>query len=97
MARLCVTKAVKLPASSDAQGGRNRHRDRPGQQEDHTSQKKLGYALVVVGIVLVVIGVFADSLGLGSSPIFGWKQIAATVVGLVVAVVGLWLAARKTA
>ncbi len=61
------------------------------------SRKTLGIILVVLGIVLLIVGVFADSLGVGTGHGFGWKQIAASVVGVVVAVVGVWLARRKSA
>ncbi len=61
------------------------------------SRKTLGIILVVLGIVLLIVGVFADSLGVGTGHGFGWKQIAASVVGVVVAVVGVWLARRKAA
>ncbi len=61
------------------------------------SQKTLGYVLVVVGLVLVVVGVFADSLGIGATGGFGWKQIVATVVGVIVLVAGFWFATRKAA
>ena len=52
---------------------------------------------MVVGIVALLVGVFADSLGLGHGGGFGWKQIAVSAVGVVVAVAGFWLATRKAA
>ncbi len=59
------------------------------------SQKTLGYVLIVVGVVLIVLSVFADTLGIGSGGGFGWKQIVGTVVGIVVALVGGWFTTRK--
>ena len=56
--------------------------------------RQLGWALVAGGLVLVAIGLSADSIGLGPVPGFGYKQTAATVVGLVVAAVGV-LKVRK--
>lgn len=61
------------------------------------SQKTLGYIAIVVGVVLLVVSVFADTLGIGSGGGFGWKQIAGTVAGIVIALVGGWLTTRKAA
>jgi hypothetical protein len=61
------------------------------------SQKNLGYILIVVGVVILLVSVFADTLGIGSSASFGWKQIAGTVIGVLVALAGGWLATRKSA
>ena len=41
--------------------------------------------------------VFADSLGIGPVPGYGWKQIAAMVVGAIVTLAGIWLTLRKGA
>ncbi len=79
-----------LPRAEIGSGSRAR-------EEAPTSQKTLGYVLVVVGIVLLVVGLFADSLGIGSGGGFGWKQIAASVAGVVVAAAGYWLSRRKAA
>jgi hypothetical protein len=49
--------------------------------------------LVVVGAVLVVGGVFADPLGLTwGGEGFGWKQLLATIAGLILLLLGAsWL------
>ncbi len=60
------------------------------------STKMLGLILVVAGVFLLLLGLFADTLGIGSATGFGWKQIAAVAVGAVAALAGAWLAARKT-
>jgi hypothetical protein len=51
----------------------------------------IGWVLVAVGAVIALVGVFADSLGIGGEgpDDFGAKQVAALVVGLVIAAVGL--------
>ena len=55
-----------------------------------------GIALLVVGIVIFVVSLAADPLGLGgSNAVFGPRQVASTVVGAIVAVVGLVLRLRK--
>ena len=67
------------------------------QKEDPTSRKTLGTILVVLGVVLLAVGLFADSFGLGSKAGMGWKQIAASVAGVIALVVGAWFAMRKAA
>ena len=59
-------------------------------------KKTAGIVLLVVGIVIVVVSLAADSLGLGgSNAVFGPQQIAGTIVGAIVAIVGLVLRLRK--
>lgn len=50
-------------------------------------------AMVVVGGFLVVAAIFADQLGwTGGGEGFGWKQLLATIVGLVLLLLGAsWL------
>ncbi len=64
-------------------------------EEEPMSRKTLGYILVAVGLIVLVVSAFADSLGIGGAPGFGPRQIAGSVGGLVVAIVGFWLATRK--
>ena len=55
-----------------------------------------GTVLLAVGIVIFVVSLAADPLGLGGSNVaFGPRQVASTVVGAIVAVVGLVLRLRK--
>ena len=59
-------------------------------------KKTAGIVLLVVGIVIFVVSLAADSLGLGgSNVVFGPQQIAGTIVGAIVAIVGLVLRLRK--
>lgn len=60
-------------------------------------RQSFGAALIVLGVALVLISVFADSLGLGGQPGLGWKQILAIAVGLAAAIAGAALARRRTA
>ena len=56
--------------------------------------------LIGAGIVIGALSAFGDSLGIGGSPDFGWKQTAGVVVGAVLLVAGLaaWaLRGRATA
>ena len=61
------------------------------------SRKTLGLILVVLGVLVIVVGAFADTLGIGEGGAFGWKQTVALIVGIIVAVAGGWLATRKAA
>lgn len=51
--------------------------------------KTAGWGLTGVGLVLAVLAVIADPLELGGDPTaFGWKQITALSVGVVLIVAG---------
>ena len=58
------------------------------------SKKTLGILLVVLGVILVVVSLAADTIGIGSGA-FGPKQIIGTAIGIILALVGVWLALRK--
>ena len=45
---------------------------------------------IVLGVVVALVSLFADALGLGGVPRFGWKQTIGLVVGLVLVAYGLW-------
>ena len=53
------------------------------------SNKTVGMALLVVGVLLFLISAVADPLGIGGSPGIGFKQIAGIVVGVVLAAIGM--------
>jgi hypothetical protein len=57
------------------------------------SKKAIGIVVLVVGILVLLVSVFAYPIGLGG-PGFGPKQIAGTVVGAIVAIAGLALILR---
>jgi hypothetical protein len=44
--------------------------------------------MVVVGVLLALVSIFADALGVGGEPGFGYKQGAGLVVGVALAVIG---------
>jgi hypothetical protein len=52
------------------------------------------WIVIGAGILLVVISAFADRLGLGRSPGTGWRQTLGVVVGVLVALAGLYLRRR---
>ncbi len=54
----------------------------------------LARVVIVVGVLLVLIALFADPLGLGKSPGFGWRQTLGVVVGALVVLAGVYLRRR---
>jgi hypothetical protein len=57
-----------------------------------TSPRLVAMALIGVGALLVLGALFADPLGIsGGGEGFGWKQLIATIVGLVLAILGTGL------
>lgn len=58
---------------------------------DTRTRTTAGWVVAAVGVIVVLIGVLADQIGLGAndSTDLGGKQLAAVIVGLVIAVVGL--------
>ncbi len=62
-------------------------------------RKILGPILLAAGIVVLLVSALADILGLGANPtVFGYKQIAGSLAGIIVAIVGAvfyWLAGRQ--
>jgi uncharacterized membrane protein len=55
-----------------------------------TSRQARSWVMLVVGVVLAIISIFADRIGLGASPGFGWKQTLGLLVGVALIVLGLW-------
>lgn len=58
------------------------------------SPKTRSVVLLVLGVLLFLVALTADSLGLGSQPGLGIKQISAAVAGVIVAAFGM-LGLRK--
>jgi len=59
------------------------------------NKKNLGILLLVAGVVLLIASLAADVVGLGQAAVFGYKQIAGAIVGVIVAAVGYFMAFRK--
>jgi hypothetical protein len=61
---------------------------------DARTRMMAGWAIAAVGLVVALVGGLADQIGIGGDgpDEFGGKQVAALIVGLVVAVAGLVLA-----
>ncbi len=58
-------------------------------------KKTAGIVLLVVGIVVLLLSLVADSIGIGGSAGFGRYQIVGAIVGAIVTVVGLVLTLKK--
>ena len=58
--------------------------------------KALSTTVLVVGIVILIVSLFADSIGIGSNPGFGFDQGFGSVVGVATMGVGLFLAIQST-
>ena len=58
------------------------------------SKKTAGIVLLVIGIVVLLLSLLAYPIGIGG-PAFGLYQIAGTIVGAIVTVVGLVLTLKK--
>ena len=54
----------------------------------------LARVVIGVGVLLVLIALFADPLGLGRSPGFGWRQGLGVIIGALVMLAGLYLRRR---
>ena len=55
------------------------------------SNPVFSWIVIVVGALLVLISLFADQMGLGRSPGFGWRQFLGVVVGALVILAGGYL------
>ena len=65
------------------------------------SRKNIGYGLLILGILVFVVSLSADLLGIGSGPHqtgwsqIGWIQWLGAGIGLVIAVVGVFLSLQR--
>jgi hypothetical protein len=52
--------------------------------------KGLALVIVVLGGLVALVSIFADALGVGGQPGFGWKQSIGLVAGLALVAFGVW-------
>ena len=50
-----------------------------------------GFIFAVVGIIILLISLFADLIGIGGYPGLGYKQIIGIIVGVLIIIIGLIL------
>jgi hypothetical protein len=54
------------------------------------TQRGSALVILVVGVLLALVSLFADALGIGGEPGFGYKQAAGLAVGVMLMALGLW-------
>jgi hypothetical protein len=60
-------------------------------------KRLLSLGFIVLGTVVSIVSLVADPLGFGSGPdVVGWKQLTGMVVGIFIAIFGLWLSQTQT-
>ncbi len=59
-----------------------------------TDTRTVGILLLIVGAVGTAVAALADPLGIGTEGVFGWLQITGVVIGAVVTLLGLAIAAE---
>lgn len=50
----------------------------------------LAWGLIVFGLVIIVLAGFADALGLGQQPGFGWRQALGMAIGIAFVLRGVY-------
>ena len=45
-------------------------------------RRRLAWGLIILGVVIIFLSAFADVLGVGEQPGFGWKQALGIVIGV---------------
>ena len=50
----------------------------------------LGAVLFIVGIAVLMQALFADGIGIGNNPHFGWKQVIGSIAGATFTASGLF-------
>lgn len=54
------------------------------------NKKTLGIVLLVVGVVVMAVSLFANQFGIGVTAVFGYKQSLGAVLGAVIAAAGFF-------
>ncbi len=57
-------------------------------------RKTLGSLLIGIGIIVLLVSLFADVIGIGGHPGLGYKQIIGIVIGIGIAILG-WFIPRR--
>ena len=59
------------------------------------SRRVSGLLISALGVALLAVALFADSIGIGNSEDFGWKQLLGVVAGLAIAALGYVVATAE--
>ena len=54
------------------------------------TQRGSALVILVIGVLLALVSLFADALGIGGEPGLGWKQSAGLAIGVVLVAISLW-------
>ena len=57
-------------------------------------KKTLGLIIIIIGIIIFLISLLADTLGIGGYPGIGTKQTIGIIIGLVICIIGLLLSRK---
>ena len=60
------------------------------------NKQTTGGALIIVGLIIALVGAFADHIGIGDQPGLGYQQAIVLIVGIIVAIIGLALSRHKS-
>jgi hypothetical protein len=58
-------------------------------------EKTSAIFLIVLGVVLLIVSLFADLIGIGTDPKFGYKQIIGVILGAAAGIRGLLLLRKR--
>jgi len=61
------------------------------------SKRTIGLVVIVIGVVIAVVALLLDVIGIGNKAGIGWMQLLGAGIGVVVALIGVWLALSKPA
>jgi hypothetical protein len=64
-------------------------------QDDRMTSRQVGFAVLAVGVVIALVSGLAEVVGIGGGT-FGWKQVVGVVVGVVIALAGLYMVSRSS-
>jgi hypothetical protein len=65
------------------------------KKEDLMSIRTIGFVVIALGVVMAVVSLAADVIGIGNQHGIGGQQLLGIAIGVLVAIVGVWLALRK--
>jgi hypothetical protein len=55
------------------------------------SKKTIGILLIVVGVIITLVSLFADYIGLGTDSGIHWAQSLGALIGVAASIGGVWL------
>ena len=59
------------------------------------NSKTIGIILIIAGVILAALSLLADYIGLSANAVFGYKQIAGLVVGILAVIAAALLLRRQ--